>query len=369
MSCFLFSILLTLHTINGYFTLRSNILKLGRTDRVGTEAVVKAFFDDSVDLSTEGNGGILKRVLRKGDNRKGYPLVKDRVEIAWKIYLTNGTLVHDSKAALQEPDDEVFSFTVGAEPREVILGWEHGIRTMLEGEIASYTIQKDYAFGDKGAPELVPPGATIMCDIELLSIIPALSRRFKSVGLNESIKEDLMDDIYSGKSVISEEAMKNRQINETKDEGEIKYYDPEMHAVDPKQRVSGDGRGHFWEETAGIMEVSLPLDRLVSKYDVDVEITASRVSVKILDSQTGEGDTTLLEGPLHGKVLPSLSMWAILEPDSALLHKGPVLRLSLEKGHGHRDIWATVLNREYLANKQRERTEAGEEEESFNTLQ
>ena len=69
--------------------------------RVGTEAVVKAFFDDSVDLSTEGNGGILKRVLRKGDNRKGYPLVKDRVEIAWKIYLTNGTLVHDSKAALQ----------------------------------------------------------------------------------------------------------------------------------------------------------------------------------------------------------------------------------------------------------------------------
>ena len=154
-------------------------------------AIYKAFFDDSIDLSSEGSGALLKRLLRRGDGRKGYPLAKDEVKIAWKIHLLDGTLVHDSKAE-QGPEDEIFSFTVGAEPREVILGWEYGIKTMLEGEIAQFTIEPSYAFGVKGTPPLIQPNTTLQCEIELLSIIPALSRRFKSVGMNESIRDELM---------------------------------------------------------------------------------------------------------------------------------------------------------------------------------
>jgi hypothetical protein len=61
---------------------------------------------------------------------------------------------------------------------------------------------------------------------------------------------------------------------------------------------------------------------------------------------TGE---VLLEGPLHGKILPSESMWAIMSPDPTARFRGARVMLSLEKAYGSRDIWATVFDRVYVA--------------------
>lgn len=324
------------------------------TNRQQTQpyTITNSFFDDSIDISDAGDGGVLKRLLRRGDPRKAAPRTKDMVNIEWKLYLVDGTLIHDSKAN-RGPEDEIFSFTIGAEPREVIIGWELALKTMLEGEIASFTIDQIYGFGVNGAPPLVPENTkTIVCDIELLKIIPALSRRYKSVGVDESIKEELMEEIYSGKSVIAEEAMKNKVINETKSKDEMKFYDPKIHTLDPKCRVTGQGRGHSWEETMTSIDIDIPLEYLVSKYDVDVIIKPTTVAVKLLSSGGGLLPQTLLEGPLHGKVLPSTSMWVLLEPDPTNAYKGPILRISLEKGFGSKDIWATVLDRTFLKEQQ-----------------
>lgn len=135
---------------------------------------------------------------------------------------------------------------MGAEPREVILGWNIAVQTMLEGEIATYTIDKKYAFGDKGAPPLIPANTSaIECEIELLQIIPALARRFKSVGMNESIRDDLMESIHSGTSVITDEAMKNENLKENKAAEDIKYFDPVEHKLDPSQKVIGTRASQF----------------------------------------------------------------------------------------------------------------------------
>jgi len=311
-----------------------------------------SILDDSIDLS--GDGGIFKRVVRRGNAAKGYPLTKDVVEIAWKMYGADGTVAHDS-AVLEEP----FDFTIGADPRHVILGWEMAVKTMFEGEVATYVFQPRYAFGDKGLPGLnVPPNAVLKCELELVRIKPSVARSFPSVGLNESIKEELVAKIQSGESVIRDEVMQNKQINATKTDEQRRYFDPDQHRTDPRQRVRGEGKGFAWEETPTTIDVEVPLPPPPAggvpwtKDDVQVDVTAGALSVALADDGGG-APRALLAGPLHGKVLPSASAWALLPADPAapLGYRGPRVMVSLEKAHGFKDIWATVMSRAHLGQR------------------
>lgn len=90
---------LGLCNINDGFIFRSfSNSKIGYTS--SSRSSRAALFDDSIDISADG--GVSKKLKRRGDARKGYPLIKDSVEIAWKIYLQDGSLVHDSAVSLEE---------------------------------------------------------------------------------------------------------------------------------------------------------------------------------------------------------------------------------------------------------------------------
>lgn len=52
---------------------------------------------------------------------------------------------------------------------EVIKGWDEGIATMKMGERSMFTVPPDLAYGEDGSPPLIPPKATLIFDIELLS--------------------------------------------------------------------------------------------------------------------------------------------------------------------------------------------------------
>ena len=56
-----------------------------------------------------------------------------------------------------------------------------------------------------------------------------------------------------------------------------------------------------------------------------------------------------MNGPLGGRVNPSESMWALLEPDhmSQFVGKQRIV-VSLEKRFCSQEIWATVLSRDFL---------------------
>jgi hypothetical protein len=112
-----------------------------------------------------------------------------------------------------------------------------------------------------------------------------------------------------------------------------------VHKLDPNQRVSGVSRGHVWEETMNEMDVEVELPDGTLKADLVVGIAVGSLSVKLRSGQV------LLEGPLHGKVLPSDCHWAILDVDPLARLRGRRLQLILKKSHGSRDIWATVLDR------------------------
>lgn len=224
---------------------------------------------------------------------------------------------------------------------------------MYEGEIASLTLQSNYAFGVNGVPNLfISPNSTIICEIEILKLRQSVNRIYQSVGFNESIKDELMEKIHSGESVVSSEVMANKKINATKTADERTYYDPVKHQLDPNQIVKGRSKGggssqggYIWEETPRTMDIEIPLptDRIYTKNDLSISIDTNNIHIKIND-----GDI-LLSGPLGGKVTPSECAWAILESDymSEFIGKQRIT-VSLEKKFCSQDIWATVISRDYL---------------------
>jgi FKBP-type peptidyl-prolyl cis-trans isomerase len=102
----------------------------------------------------------------------------------------DGLMIQDSECGAGEPVDRgdsvevMFSgaiegggvFERSVEPYrfrlgvgEVIDGWDEGIEGMQEGGIRTLTIPPDLAYGSIGLEPDIPPGATLVYEIELVS--------------------------------------------------------------------------------------------------------------------------------------------------------------------------------------------------------
>jgi FKBP-type peptidyl-prolyl cis-trans isomerase len=87
----------------------------------------------------------------------------DKVSVHYTGFLTDGS-PFDSSLASGQP----FEFTLGA--GEVISGWDQGVAGMKVGGKRKLMIPPDMAYGDQGAGGVIPPGATLVFDVELLEI-------------------------------------------------------------------------------------------------------------------------------------------------------------------------------------------------------
>lgn len=232
------------------------------------------------------NNGIKEKVIVvRGDVAKGYPLTKDQVEINWKIFSSTNykQILHDSSKVLNEP----FEFTIGANPRHVIVGWESAVKQMYQGEIARFTIDSSAAFADKGLPGIgIEPNEDLYCELELVDIIPSLARTYKEIGEDESISGDLLEKLDSGESPLRENAMKNEPLKEQMSEKDRRYFDPKLHALDPNQLVQGSSsdQSYVWDESSKSIDVEVSISRFYAKDELVVSLHPDRISVRTISN-------------------------------------------------------------------------------------
>jgi FKBP-type peptidyl-prolyl cis-trans isomerase len=79
-----------------------------------------------------------------------------------------GTLTNGSKFDSSRDRGKGFSFDLGK--GQVIKGWDRGVAGMKVGGVRKLTIPPDLAYGDRGFPPVIPPGSTLVFEVELLGV-------------------------------------------------------------------------------------------------------------------------------------------------------------------------------------------------------
>ncbi|MEM6766487.1 MAG: FKBP-type peptidyl-prolyl cis-trans isomerase [Bacteroidota bacterium] len=103
--------------------------------------------------------GLQYKVLEAGEGSS--PTTADRVEVHYEGKLIDGTVFDSSYKR-----GETITFGV----TQVIAGWTEALQLMKPGDKWQLVIPSDLAYGDRGAGRDIPPGATLIFDVELISI-------------------------------------------------------------------------------------------------------------------------------------------------------------------------------------------------------
>ena len=104
--------------------------------------------------------GLLYKFEKENNSQK--PLKGNKVKVHYKGMLLDGT-VFDSSHKRNQP----IEFTLGI--GQVIKGWDEGISLLGIGDKASFIIPSDLAYGASGAGGVIPPNATLVFEVELIS--------------------------------------------------------------------------------------------------------------------------------------------------------------------------------------------------------
>lgn len=103
--------------------------------------------------------GLQYEIIEEGEGDP--PTAESTVTVHYTGSLLDGT-VFDSSVERGEPA----TFQLN----RVIPGWTEGLQLMAPGASYKFYIPSDLAYGDRGAPPRIGPGATLVFDVELLEV-------------------------------------------------------------------------------------------------------------------------------------------------------------------------------------------------------
>lgn len=112
-------------------------------------------------VKTMDNGLVIEDlVVGEGEGAKDY----NKVVVNYTGTLEDGSIFDSSL----NPGRDPFTFTLGV--GSVIKGWDQGVKDMKVGGKRKLTIPPELGYGDRGAGNVIPPGATLIFEVELLEI-------------------------------------------------------------------------------------------------------------------------------------------------------------------------------------------------------
>jgi len=140
--------------VGGYFVWQSNYKSSG--------SALSESINQSQQISDNYETQEMKiETLQQGEGEGAK--AGDKVTVNYVGTLENGTKF-DSSIDRGQP----FSFTLGQQ--SVIQGWEQGLLGMKPGEKRKLTIPPELAYGEQGAGGVIPPNATLIFEVDMLSI-------------------------------------------------------------------------------------------------------------------------------------------------------------------------------------------------------
>ena len=134
-------------------------------ESVAEEQVATEAADAATAEAFEVTPGLTAKILRRGYGRAAEP--GDYVEVHYTGWLHDAEAENSRGAKFDSSVDrgQTFHFTLGA--RQVIQGWDQGVAGMLLGETRELTIAPELGYGNRGAGNVIPPGATLVFEVEL----------------------------------------------------------------------------------------------------------------------------------------------------------------------------------------------------------
>lgn len=106
------------------------------------------------------DSGLQYKVVKEGKGEK--PTATDTVKVHYKGTLIDGT-EFDSSYKRNEP--------VTFKANKVIPGWTEALQLMTPGSKYTLYLPPELAYGDRGAPPAIEPGALLIFDVELVEIV------------------------------------------------------------------------------------------------------------------------------------------------------------------------------------------------------
>jgi len=132
----------------------------------------------------------------------------DKVTVHYGGFLQNGTKF-DSSFDRAQP----FTFTIGV--GQVIPGWDQGLLDVCPGEERHLVVPAPLAYGDRGAGDVIPPGATLLFDIVIIGV--------EKVGNEQEEK----DEIERKKQEEEEDRKKEEKKRKQEEEEDLKRLEAE----------------------------------------------------------------------------------------------------------------------------------------------
>lgn len=123
--------------------------------------------------STEIVPGLSMRILTNGNGEAAEPGQTAVVHYTGWLYDPSADNRRGQKFDSSVDRGQPFEFALGA--GQVIQGWDQGVAGMQIGEVRELTIAPELAYGERGAGEVIPPGATLVFEVELMELRPGES--------------------------------------------------------------------------------------------------------------------------------------------------------------------------------------------------